>query len=411
MGEFAASTEQDPFVAAGRPAGLAFYGFARWVEREVTSRRIESVYLLSREGPFLDGVIRAAGVALPHMDVLEVSRVSTFLPTVPDFSLETMMRVWERFPRQSPEAMLSSLGLDGSEFVPTLRRSGLAFDEEIFEPWKDDRVLAFLRDPDFAEKATGARDESRSLLSRYLEQKGYAESERVALVDVGWRGTIQDSLARLTPSVHSTGLLLAYRPADLPQYANTAKAGFLAGVSSGGNSHGQELRMAASPLEMLCTCPGGSSVAYEASANDVVPIRRPIEAEEVFLRSEIARFQTSVFETVEALRSGAGAADPTPNRALALAALKSVLFDPDPDMVRTFEAYQLDPSIGGGDTKATVRPGLRALASSQGRHGWKAAIQHHGWPHALVKRSTGARPFALARRIAGRLGDHGRWLV
>lgn len=411
MASVALEPGADSFETAGHRSAVAFLAFAEWVAEEAQRRDISSVFLLSREGPFLKAVMEQVAVSVAELDVLEVSRVATFLPSMPDFETPTMMRMWERFPLQSPSGMLAGIGLESAMFSTLLERFDLEPGAEIFEPWKDKRIQGFLASPEFTESAMSARDEARELLLKYLDQKGYLGATNVALVDVGWRGTIQDSLARLVPSVQSTGMFMAYRPADLPQYSNTSKIGFLAGEAGAGRLFGQELRMAASPLEMFSTCPGGSTVGYDMCGSRAMPRRAAVEAEEVFLRSEVQRFQNAVLSKIDALGGSSGIVELDRRRAVAQASLKSVLFDPDPAVISTFEAYQLDPSIGGGQDIPADRPHIGSAFSSGGRRAIKEQIQRHGWPHALVKKAIGERAYRAVRISAHYAGQQGRWWI
>jgi hypothetical protein len=84
----------------GRRYALLFYGFGLFAIKEAIQRRAERVYYFTREGIFFRAIhdrIRAAsplGLNIPSADILEVSRVSTFLPSVREFTTTEFMRVW-----------------------------------------------------------------------------------------------------------------------------------------------------------------------------------------------------------------------------------------------------------------------------------------------------------------------------
>lgn len=397
----------DPFEQAGWIGSVAFAAFADWVVSRVEREQVDHTFALSREGPLIAATVKA--FSGDHVDVLEVSRLSTLLASLPDFSVPSMMRMWERFPSQSPTSMLAGLGLSADELAEPLRRHDLDPNETIHEPWTDRRVLAFLDDGGFLQTAGVTRECRRSLLLSYLDEMGYRSCRSVALVDIGWRGSIQDALARLVPTTRSTGLLLALRPANLPQYENTTKSGFLAGVDDGGRLFGQELRLAANPLEMLCTAPGGSATSYAAQGGTVAVVRSPVADEEEILGSEIKRFQAAVVEGVDLVAERIKTHSPAERRLHASLALKAILFDPHPEIVEVFERYRLDPSIGGEGDSSMPSRGLLGLG---GRQALKRSLQDHGWPHALLKRWTPAPAFTFARGVASRSGSpYGRWLV
>jgi hypothetical protein len=60
--------------------------------------------------------------------------------------------------------------------------------------WRDTRLLAFLADERVQSRIRLIGQDARDRLRRYFEQHGFFASERVALVDIGWNGTIQKFL-------------------------------------------------------------------------------------------------------------------------------------------------------------------------------------------------------------------------
>lgn len=91
-------------------------------------------------------------------------------------------------------SILRSYGLPTEEFREAAVKHGF---ENIAEPiwnWRDPRLLAFLDDNKVQNMIRSHGQRSRDLLRRYFEQSGFFSAQRVAVVDIGWNGTIQKYL-------------------------------------------------------------------------------------------------------------------------------------------------------------------------------------------------------------------------
>lgn len=173
--------------------GPAFVRFARDLELRARALRLERLYFLAREGALLRQLYEREGGALPST-YLYVSRVSTVLPAIHELGARELQLARARPGEHGPLELLDSLGLP--------------------------RQLSSHRTPEALVGDPAVRDEVRSLaaaarrnLRLYLEREHWFEHARVGLVDVGWSGTIQDSLVHAYrgegPSVH--GLYFALR--------------------------------------------------------------------------------------------------------------------------------------------------------------------------------------------------------
>ena len=177
--------------------GPAFVRFVRDVEVRARALRLDRLYFLAREGFLFQQLYEREGGTLPTT-YLYVSRVSTVLPAIHELGARELQLFFARPGEHGPLQLLDSLGLP--------------------------RELSSHRTPEALIADPAVRDEVRILaaaarrnLRHYLEREQWFAHARVGVVDVGWSGTIQDSLvhaySRQGPSVH--GLYFALRdPAD-----------------------------------------------------------------------------------------------------------------------------------------------------------------------------------------------------
>lgn len=382
----------------------AFAGFGAWAHRMADEHQLDRLVFLSREGPFLRRVYEAvAGEASRAASSIAVSRRSTFAASL-ELPLSSSVRpMWDRYRSQTPRELIRALDLPVEDVTELVDRHGLRLDDSVIDPWDDERISGLLDAPSFVRLFLARQRERQPLLSSYLASQGLLRSGRYGVVDVGWRGSIQDSLHLLDPSSAYVGLYLAYRPPGPLglELRSAEKFGFVAGERSSG-PFGQELRAAASALEMLSMTAGGTTTGYARAADgNVIAVREPIEAEEQVIASHIAPLQNLIVQSCGALASDTD----QPSGAASLAVFKRVLFDPPPMLVDAYSAFALDPSIaggspsGGGRSASLLRPDRRM----------RSAVQDHGWPHALVKERIGGRAYATFSSVGRRVPGASRW--
>jgi FMN phosphatase YigB (HAD superfamily) len=228
---------------------------------------------LARHGDFDDG--------LPQARYLFLSRASTILPSMRDLSWEEVHRFWRQYSRQSLRALVRNLSLPADEFLPLGAACGLVDpDLPIEDPTTDPSFLRFLKSKAVHEAFVRHRDHTRNLLRRYLAYRGVFGEKAVGLIDIGWKGTMQDNVVRAFegakgfPEVH--GFYLALTHDGSPAVPRSHKYGFLADTRRGDIEETELFRNTAI-FEMTTTANHGSAVCYEAtgrSTRRVLPVLR-----------------------------------------------------------------------------------------------------------------------------------------
>lgn len=187
-----------------------------------------SVCFLSREGRFLMDVWEACADDLdlprPLRPVwLEVSRRASFAPSLEEPYRFSLRRMWTLYDAQSPRAMLVSCGLDPSDFEEVVAAAGLEMDTKVKDAPMDARLLSLLDSGPVRDALALRVAEQRNELRRYLAERGALDDETLVVVDIGWRGTIQDNLAHVVPEHFLRGVYLGLFGFLNDQPANTSK--------------------------------------------------------------------------------------------------------------------------------------------------------------------------------------------
>jgi hypothetical protein len=402
-----AERQQQALFRQGVRYAPLFHGFIRFViERAIAADR-ERIYYLTREGEFFqqihDRIAAATGARLPLSALLEVSRRSTFAASLESVTTTTLMRLWTLYSTQSVRALLVSLNLDPVPFAEDVRRHELALDEAVVHPWDDRRIRGFLADRRVADRLAHACAEQRLDLLGYLRERGITEGiTRMAIVDIGWRGTIQDNLAHVLPSVAIDGSylgLLRYLNAQPP---NVTKAAF--GPDENAFDRATLLKFV-TPYEMLTNSASGSVTGYVWSASGVRAVRVNQPGEDVIHRHYTHAFQQGVLDAIPALEKHSGR-DGAQRKARALRLWHDLAFNPPRSLASAYLALQHDETFGLGT--AVTRPnerrvGLiaRALVSRPSRLALEQWLDATTWPAGVLAAQRLRLPaLAALRRLS-----------
>ncbi|MFQ3458377.1 hypothetical protein PMN64_34380 [Bradyrhizobium sp. UFLA01-814] len=269
--------ERSAAFCAGVRAAPLFLGFCHFVAERAVRDKVDSLFFLSQEGDFLHRVFAAlfpkstlAGLPLPDSRGLGVSRVSTFLPSFPEpIGHEHLKLVWSLHWQQRVSTLFKVCGLEAGEFRDLLESLGLKEDELIIHPENDPRIGRLIEAPAFRKAASRQYSKRRERLDRYLDQQGLGRRGKIGVVDVGWRGTIQDNLARMRPDAEFTGYYLGLRKFLNPQPANVEKHVYGVDERCGDAA----LLDSFEPLEVICSSMSGSTEDYREDGDIVVPVK------------------------------------------------------------------------------------------------------------------------------------------
>ena len=197
--------------------------------------------------------------------------------------------MWSMYGVQSPRALLVSLGADPLDYETALIRHGLDVEQPLPDVANDPRIRAFLDDAGVSGSLGRLLPDRRALLIDYLDQETDLSAPAMLVVDVGWRGTIQDNLAHLLPETMIHGVYLGLFPYLNPQPANVTKEA----VGFDGNA-GDDFSFAEPPaaVERPWTPQVPSTIDYRRHVDGHVI---PVTDREVHASQLIDHFQRGVF--------------------------------------------------------------------------------------------------------------------
>ncbi len=177
--------------------GPVFTGFAQWVHERSQVEGTDRLLFLMREGKFLKELVDRAvpvGDWSPKTRTAWVSREACARASIYDGSAAEFDTFLERLRPPSPVELAGSLGLDASD-VPVFDRLN-----EDYERTGDRLAVSrafldvVLKEPELLKKVVAKSAERRARLMGYLRRTAGDGDGPVGLVDVGWSGSIQESL-------------------------------------------------------------------------------------------------------------------------------------------------------------------------------------------------------------------------
>ena len=291
---------------------ISLHLFIERLHRALQETKTEHVFFLSREGQplmHLFELFQAVKGRVATAHYLEVSRRSTLLPSLAPLAEENFETLFRQYRRISLFEFLSSLGLEAQirSITQSLGLPDVAATtyEEDFPTSSTFAALKAL--PQFQALYESERGTRRRAFIAYLAAfLGGTPPSRLVIVDVGWKGTIQDNL-----------FALLCRTGDTPVRTIT---GYYIGLVAGGaaNPHNDKYGLlfssvgAPSPrfrvfnenralFEIVLAANHGSIVSYETTTDGrAYAIRGEFEEREM-LAKEVFPVQRQLFRHFEQL--------------------------------------------------------------------------------------------------------------
>ena len=278
----------------------------------------ETVLFMSREGEFLkkcfDQYLRFYGLdSTISTDYIIVSRKSTYICSIDlgcDHPFERLF--WQYDNNSSVMDLLKSLNFSEKEIFLVRQELDINIDQKHALLSRSEALKELMDSDWFHEYLSGKIEEQRNLLNSYIETKIQDNEKNIHIVDVGWKGTIQDNLylsfhkkrrvygyylgllypALLSENNQKVGLLFSnyQSPSEYINIYNCNRSLYEIVLGAG---HGS-----ASRYDNKYKISDGESVFEEYGANDVVSfVYVDVDEKEIEIyNTQIAKIQMSVFD-------------------------------------------------------------------------------------------------------------------
>lgn len=226
---------------------------------------------------------------IPKAELLEVSRVATFGPSLKRFDIENLLRIWSQYRSQSLKTLFKSININYKKYEKYFEKYQLEADELIKEPWFDVRINKLLKDEEFVNSIEEILKENQKRLLKYFETLDV--DKNMFIVDIGWRGSIQDNIAHILKNKDIFGFYLALYERYNLEPNNVKKYALLDDLKR----NNELVTPLITLLETMFNSSSGSVIGYKNGKS----IRQVIDEESYFNKKYIKPIQEGIYDGVK----------------------------------------------------------------------------------------------------------------
>lgn len=261
------NTKQNKLFNIGLELAPLLYFFGYSIVEYAIKNNIEKVYYQTREGETFIKIHELIqknnpfGVDVPKCEIMEVSRMATFSASLKEISILEMLRLWSQYRKQSIKALYKTLAIDINKYKDFMEKYDINVEEKIVAPWFDIKVQELFKDTEFTNKMQRELENKRKELTTYFANNLEIENDNKPLfvVDIGWRGTIQDNLCYIYPNKKIGGYYLTLYDYYNLQPENSYKISYLDDKEIRDNEIGSIITL----LEWIYNPGTGSVIEYK----------------------------------------------------------------------------------------------------------------------------------------------------
>jgi hypothetical protein len=366
--------------------GFLFHEFALWLLYHCQQQNLKKLYFFTREGAFFIKLVKAFQIrfnlyAEIECHLLSVSRMTTFLASVDMDDDNPFQRLWNVYPDQSPQAFFKSLDIE-DECLQQIYQQEYAgnFSSKIPNIAINPIFKHYLKNVNVNFIIKQAIAAKKELLTTYLKQNTFFNDTSVGVVDIGWRGSIQDNLSLIFPEKTIYGFYLGlhrFRGTFIP--ANQFKKAFLFNANTGRIIQPlTSLMRFVLPLEMLCTPPAlGSVKRYKLDENHrALPETQHNTVEKIILGKIIETFQQTVLKDLSSYQFN-NQFRYRKSKKIA----KQIIWDPQAFQLFVYHNHKFDEEFGLGNATQAYPADLsdQAIQSMKAKTAWIKALKESAW--------------------------------
>ncbi|MGO4788186.1 HAD family hydrolase [Paenibacillus sp. 2KB_20] len=258
--------------------GILYVSFIQWLSKQLKKDEIESVYFLSRDGYVMKKVYDALHNNTENTvpsNYLYASRRAFNFASITGIDEETINFLCSGTSRLKVKEFLKRINIDYTAVNEVIKKVGFPDAEHIVDSGKD---YAMLRDlySELANLISSNALKEKELLIKYLDQESFFDHKKVAIVDIGWHGSMQYSLEKMLADVKDKPVIHGYYFGTYEQadkYINNGLniQGFLCNLSKP-YEHYSIIKLCVEIFEFIFGAPHGSVVKFEQHSGKIKPI-------------------------------------------------------------------------------------------------------------------------------------------
>jgi predicted HAD superfamily hydrolase len=401
---------------AASVAGPFMSAYLLWIFREAREAGLKRLYFLSRDGHIL---LQMARVLAPKMGCdlelryLHASRQAWHLPSLSgELDDHAVFRLLTRGTGLTLDSIPKRIGFEEAEFDAHTQSSELRDvpRSAVLDASQEAALVDLLRTPSVAALIATRAGEARSTMMEYLAQEGLLDDDRWGLVDLGWLGRLQDSLAEILHleghPIRPHGFYVGLFPRKKKPEWGTYKS-FLH------RQHQQDpgLPRMGTHLELFCSADHGRTCSYRSRGERVVPTMDDPPSNDLCAWG-FAMWQDTLVRYAEHLELGSDLVDAEEDVSdRVCAALLELVDRPTPEEARCLGLFPFETGMTDSKTVRLIQPlGWGDFMRSAAQCRVPAAL-YGRWPAGSIAASSPRlrrafatlAPLYAARKTLGRL--------
>nr|WP_199064807.1 hypothetical protein [Chromobacterium sp. ASV5] len=252
-------------------------GYVQWLIRRMKFQKIDHAYFLARDGYLIMKVYEAFKAAMPDLNLpdhsyLLCSRRSVMVPGISSIKDINEIATLNYGTTTVADFLKSRYGLD-SEKIPykILRKHGLREGCRKKIHYPRDLPFTIKLVADLEKIILDVAKEERVLYLEYLEKEGLCDQDKkIALVDIGYSGTMQRKIRDLTGGKYYGYYMLTHNYV-LHHFHDQVFEGWLEDYDSQRSPYRHQFNQFIPLVESLLSSPEGSLTRFHGSAKHLEP--------------------------------------------------------------------------------------------------------------------------------------------
>ncbi|MGB1255147.1 MAG: HAD-IA family hydrolase [Thiolinea sp.] len=262
--------------------GGAFSTFTLGLHERLQRKPVSKVLFVARDGFLFREMYHHFAERLDDEYVYLSRKVITAASTADGLNLEQAQVAFYNPKQQGLKSVCRVYGLPETELAELAVRHGFDDFSAPITDWQDKRLQSFLADERVQNCIRPVGEQHRQFLEGYLQQVGFFGAESIALVDIGWNGTVQKFLKQAFgervdfPRVH--GYYFAFVP---KMYNDFGRNNFCEGIIHDSRRDNACERIPAEFEEIFeqgARAQGATTIAYQQAGNLIEPVFKPDSA-------------------------------------------------------------------------------------------------------------------------------------
>jgi len=263
--------------------GIIYFSFTRWLIEQVIDSDVEKVFFLARDGYIMNESYKLLNEEKrsPPNTYMYASRRAVNIPTIHhDIDDHALKVLCHPFPNLNVSDFLGRVDIDANKHLEKIIDVGFIDKNHIIKTDKDKLKLSKLFTLLAEDVFTVSAEERKNLIS-YLEQINFINLKKVAIVDIGWQGTIQHSLTKLMLSLNKKIKINGYYLgtfATAKQFVNKGLSisGYMCNFSKPQQNF-DVVDGCVHIFEFIFSAPHGSVIKFGKAENTIKPICEPYD--------------------------------------------------------------------------------------------------------------------------------------